>query len=179
MKIQIFKSVKFYCNTSSFIHLWVSIASLGLRWQSWITATKTLWSAKFKIFIIWSFKYKGPLAALCYSSAEDLLVGQLIKVKTGIFMCTEYFRASLVPQTVKNLPVVWEDPGSIPGSGRPPGEGNGYPLQYSCLENPKDRGTWWATVHGVTKSRTQEKWHGLIIFQPKLYIVYFTHTLLT
>ena len=44
--------------------------------------------------------------------------------------------------------------GSIPGSGRSPGEGNGNPLQYSCLENPMDRGTWWATVHGVTKSWT-------------------------
>ena len=46
------------------------------------------------------------------------------------------------------------DPGSIPGSGRSP-EGNGNPLQYSCLENPMDRGAWWATVHGVSKSRTQ------------------------
>ena len=46
------------------------------------------------------------------------------------------------------------DPGSIPGSGRSPGEGNGNPLQYSCLENPMDRGAWWATVHGVPKSRT-------------------------
>ena len=45
-------------------------------------------------------------------------------------------------------------PGSIPGSGRSPGEGNGYPFQYSCLENPMDRGAWWATVHGVTKSWT-------------------------
>ena len=45
------------------------------------------------------------------------------------------------------------DPGSIPGSGRCPGEGNGNSLQYSCLENPMDRGAWWATVHGVTKSR--------------------------
>ena len=46
------------------------------------------------------------------------------------------------------------DPGSIPGSGRSPGEVNGYPLQYSCLENPMDRGAWQATVHGVTKSWT-------------------------
>ena len=42
------------------------------------------------------------------------------------------------------------DPGSIPGSGISPGEGNGNPLQYSCLENPMDRGAWWATVHGIT-----------------------------
>ena len=47
------------------------------------------------------------------------------------------------------------DLSSIPGSGRSPGEGKGNPLQYSCLENPMDGGAWWATVHGVTKSRTR------------------------
>ena len=47
------------------------------------------------------------------------------------------------------------DPGSIPESGRPPGEGNGNPLLYSCLENPMDGGAWWATVHGVAKSWAQ------------------------
>ena len=46
------------------------------------------------------------------------------------------------------------DPGSIPGLGRSSGEGNGTPPQYSCLENPMDGGAWWATVHGVVKSRT-------------------------
>ena len=45
--------------------------------------------------------------------------------------------------------------GSIPGLGRSPGEGNSYPLQYSCLENSKDKGAWWAKVHGVTKSWTR------------------------
>ena len=45
--------------------------------------------------------------------------------------------------------------GLIPGSGRPPGEGNGNPLQYSCLGNPMDRGAWQATVHGVTKSQAR------------------------
>ena len=48
-----------------------------------------------------------------------------------------------------------EDSGSIPGSGSTVGEGNGYPLQYSCLKNSKDRGAWQATVHGVAKSWTQ------------------------
>ena len=47
------------------------------------------------------------------------------------------------------------DLGLIPGLGRSPGEGNGNPLQYSCLENPMDRGAWWATVHGVAKSQTR------------------------
>ena len=47
------------------------------------------------------------------------------------------------------------DLGSLPGSERTPGEGNGTPLQYSCLENPMDGGAWWAAVHEVTKSQTQ------------------------
>ena len=51
------------------------------------------------------------------------------------------------------------DPGSVPGSGRAPGEGKGNPLHYSCLENSMDRGAWWATVHGVSKSRTRSKPH--------------------
>ena len=48
------------------------------------------------------------------------------------------------------------DPGSIPGLGRSPGEGNGNSLQYSCLENPKDRGTWRVAVYGVAESDTTE-----------------------
>ena len=57
---------------------------------------------------------------------------------------------------VKNLPANGGDTGFmglILGSGRSPGEGNGNPLQYSCLENPMDRGAWRATAHGVTQSR--------------------------
>ena len=46
------------------------------------------------------------------------------------------------------------DPDSIPGLGKSPGKRNGYPLQYSCLENPLDREDWWATVHGVIKNQT-------------------------
>ena len=54
---------------------------------------------------------------------------------------------------VKNLPSMQET--QVPGSGGSPRGGNGNPLQYSCLENPVDRGAWWATIHGVTKSQTQ------------------------
>ena len=53
---------------------------------------------------------------------------------------------------VKNLPANAGDAGSIPGSGRSPGGGNGNPVQYSWLGNPMDRGAWWATVYGVAKS---------------------------
>ena len=55
---------------------------------------------------------------------------------------------------VKNPLANAGDSGSILGQGRSPGEGNGYPLQYSHLENPMDRVGWWAAVHGVTKSQT-------------------------
>ena len=61
---------------------------------------------------------------------------------------------------VKNPPVNKGDEGdadSIPGSGRSPGEGNGNPLQYSCLENPMDRRAWQDTVNGVTKIQTRQQ----------------------
>ena len=85
-----------------------------------------------------------------------------------LFLC---FRASQVALVVKNPPANAgdiRDMGLIPGLGRCLGEGNGNPLQYSCLENPMDRGDWWDTAHGVqmgsqelcatlaTKSRTSD-----------------------
>ena len=60
---------------------------------------------------------------------------------------------------VNSPPAYAGDSGSIPGSGRSPGVGNGNPLQYSCLENSLNRGTWWARVHGVTESQTRLSTH--------------------
>ena len=87
-------------------------------------------------------------------------------VVTQINMCAKTHRA-VHPNYLKIYLAIWRwvslvaqwerislnagDSGSVPASGRPPGEGNGNPLQYSCLENPKDRGAWETTVHGVTK----------------------------
>ena len=68
-----------------------------------------------------------------------------------------YYRGFLVAIVVKNSPAHAgnkRDLGLIPGLRRSPGGGNGIPLQYSCLENPMDRGAWWAAVHGVAKSWT-------------------------
>ena len=59
-----------------------------------------------------------------------------------------------VGSAIKNLPANAGDPGSVPGLRRSPGEGNGYPLQYSCLENCMDRRVWCTTVLGVAKSHT-------------------------
>ena len=59
---------------------------------------------------------------------------------------------------IKNLPASTggvREAGLIPGSGRSPGEGNGNPVQFSCLENSVGRGAWWATIHGATKSQTR------------------------
>ena len=74
-------------------------------------------------------------------------------------MIGELWASQVVLVVKKLLPNIGDvrDKGSIPGLGRSPGEGNGSPLQCSCLENPVDRGAWWATVHWVTKSQTRLK----------------------
>ena len=81
-----------------------------------------------------------------------------------MFVCFFFFFFFLNPLKTIYLPFMGSevkgsacnvgDLGSIPRSGRSLGEGNGNPLQYSCLENPMDGGAWWSTVHGVTKSQT-------------------------
>ena len=85
---------------------------------------------------------------------QDLREG---KHRDFIPACRRHFlshRASLAAQTVASACNAG-DPASVPGSGRSPGEGNGNPLQYSCLQNPMDGGGWRATVHGVAKSQTR------------------------
>ena len=86
-----------------------------------------------------------------YWSSPGILLNLFSEPPTG----SEGFSGGSV---VKNPPANagdTRDAGLIPGLGRSSGGGNGNPLQYSCLENPVDRGVWWATVCGVPKSRTQ------------------------
>ena len=78
-----------------------------------------------------------------------------------------YIRASLVRSVGKGSAYNAGDPGLIPGSGRYPGEGNGDPLQYYCLENLMDRGAWQTTVHGVARVG-----HDLVMKPPPSQVVY-------
>ena len=78
-----------------------------------------------------------------------------------------YIRASLVSSVGKGSAYTAGDPGLIPRSGPYPGEGNGNPLQYYCLENLMDRGAWQTTVHGVARVR-----HDLVIKPPPSQAVY-------
>ena len=71
---------------------------------------------------------------------------------------------------VKNLPAYVGDVDLIPGLKRSPGGGNDNPLQYSCLENPMDRGAWWATVHGVMKNQTELSTHSCTLSRGKILV---------
>ena len=71
---------------------------------------------------------------------------------------------------VKNPPARAGDNSSFAGLGRSPGRANGNPLQYSCLENPMDRGAWWTTVHGIAKSQTQLRDYGTTIANPTFHL---------
>ena len=106
-----------------------------------------------------------PNGATCYTSFRNFSTNKKMYRKLLIndspwnvtlpdYILKSSLPITLVAQMIKNLPINAGDLGLIPGWGRSPGEGNGYPLQYSCLENFMDRGAWWATVRGVTKSQT-------------------------
>ena len=78
---------------------------------------------------------------------------QYHNLKASVLQCSAFFMVQLVAQTV-SICLQCGDLGPIPLSGRSPGEGNGNPLQCSCLENPRDGGAWWAAVCGITQSWT-------------------------
>ena len=96
-------------------------------------------TGNWKIPCVWGLGFFHENLYLCRERGEPF------KEPTKTLMC---FPCGSV---VKKLPANAGDAGLIPGSGRSPGKGNGSTLQHSCLGNPMDRGSWWATVHGVTK----------------------------
>ena len=96
------------------------------------------------------------------NSLKFAIFFSILSFSTYLYFDVSYspWWASQVTLVVKNLPANAgdiRDADSIPGWGRSPGGGHSNPLQYLCLENPMDRGVWWAVVHGVTKSWTQLK----------------------
>ena len=96
-----------------------------------------------------------------HSYSITIWVYWLILISIVFFDEASFGRISGFPggAVVENPPANAGDTGVIPGLGRSPGEGNGHPLQYFCLENPMDREVWWATVHGVSKSWTRLRTH--------------------
>ena len=99
---------------------------------------------------------EGSVMSAVYWKAYQLKAeGRPVKEIICYHKSKKMKRKQLWTQMAKEFTCNAGDPGLIPGSGRFPGGGSSYPLQYFCLENPVDRGAWWATVHGVTNSRTQ------------------------
>ena len=115
----------------------------------------TPWTAALQASLSFTYSNSCPLSRWCHPTISPSVV--------PFSSCLQSFpalKSSLISQLFasdgsdgKASAYNVGDPGSIPGSGRSPGEGN--PLQYSCLENPMDGGAWWATIYGVAKSRTR------------------------
>ena len=117
----------------------------GIRWTS---LQKRMWSWNWSFSGAWSHP-RAPLGRVSGAPVAGLWVGAASCFPVAI-------GASLVAQTVKNVCSA-RNPGSIPRLGRSPGEGNGYPLQYPCVEHPVDRGAWWGTDQGFAESDTTEQ----------------------
>ena len=137
----------------------------GPRWPA---GTKPGWNQhRFVLFIhrcFWGVQVPGPALGLGLpvTSGCPCPVRLVLLTHTHTHTYTLYCGEILITYfpdgaVVKNPPANTGDVSSIPGSGRSPEGGNGNPLQYSCLENPLDRGAWWATVHGVAKLDTTER----------------------
>ena len=94
------------------------------------------------------------LLSLSHTHAGTFKISKVID-NMCLYCYVTLFKGFLVAQTVKKILLQCRRLGLIPGLGKSLGEGNGYSLPYSCLENPMNKGGWWITIHGVTKNQTQ------------------------
>ena len=109
---------------------------------------------------IWEVGFPGSSAgkeSACNAEDPGSIPGLRRSPGERIGYPLQYSWASLVAQTVKNLPAMWETWVQSLGWGRSPGGVHGNPLQYSCLENPMDKGAWWATLQDQKESDTTEQ----------------------
>ena len=120
---------------------------------------------------------KGKLQVLCmyvcvytHTHTHTHILLSEVSICVYIDRYTHFF-GSPGGTVVKDPLAIQEMVGLIPGSGRSPGEGNGYPLHYSCLGNPMDRGAWWAIVHGVTNSWTRLSTHTLSLSHIHIFLL--------
>ena len=111
------------------------------------------------------------LCMILFRSIAPLIIILLLLVMTGFWVYAVSYQVALVVKNPPGNAGEVRHVGSISELGRSPGEGNGNPLQSSCLENHMDRGAWWATVHGVAKSQTQLKLLSMYLFF--LFFIYF------
>ena len=118
------------------------LQSMGLQGVGHDWVTKLNWYTHTHMHTnIYNFSFCQIIHLFTHSFTSHLFI--------PIHLCIHICLVSLVAQTVRYPPAIW-DVHTIPGSGKSPGERNGYPLQYSCLENPMDRGAWQAIGHRVT-----------------------------
>ena len=129
--------------------LWMATSHIPQLQRACLPGRKQSMSSKQQAFFFFTWAQK-------FAFVKGLFTGRVQSRQHFISHYLELFtlwRASWA-HIIKSLPVIWETQSSTPGSGRSPGEGNGNPLQYSCLENPMDGGAWRATGHGVADSWT-------------------------
>ena len=131
-----------------------SVLAWRIPWTEKLGRLQSMWSQR----VGHHWRDLAAAAAGHHHGGRDRVEGKVIKIGTfvevsgwDVWCFTFLYGGSDGKASAYNA----GDLGLIPGSERSPGEGNGNPLQYSCLENPMDRGAWWATVHGVAKSQTR------------------------
>ena len=93
----------------------------------------------------------SPISSMYFEIVAVYFVFSKLSISHTLSLASQVLAVKNPPASARDT----RDAGLIPGSGRSPGEGNGKPLQYSCLEKSMDRGAWWATVHGVAQSQTR------------------------